>query len=47
MLYHVDQELEVVHVAEVVEAVVEGREGDKDVDQVCQGGMWQVVGVHL
>ena len=47
MLDHVSEELEVVEMAERVQAVVQHGQGDEDVDQVCQAGMRQVVSVGL
>ena len=40
MLDDVGEELEVVHVTEGVEGVVDDGEGDEDVDDVGQGGVW-------
>ena len=47
MLDHVCEELEVVKVAEGVQAVVQDGQRDEDIDQVGQAGVGQVVGVRL
>ena len=47
MLDHVSEELEVIQMAERVEAVVQHRQRDEDVDQVGQTCVRQVVRVRF